>query len=204
MHDLLRFFKVQVVGQLVAWKTPVEHRKVAVYHNRRMAVCHSLLHVAPLSAAIALLVLNWSQYFVGVELSQATTLQFVAKFHELLMQTSIAEVIICIVRLQTVDGYVPLGFLSAAMQTFQLSYIWSLDFVSAVTSQVLHGWRKAVFALTIPLLIFLGALVGPSSAVLMIPRPGLSESIESATRYVNDSLDSLFPSHVNKSHYFKM
>jgi F0F1-type ATP synthase assembly protein I len=94
------------------------------------------------------------------------------------MQTSLVEVIVSIVRTQAVNSYMPLGALSASIQAHQLSYIWSLDFISAVTSSTFRGWRKVLFAVAIPLLVILVTLVGPSSAVLMIPRLGIPNQLE--------------------------
>jgi hypothetical protein len=169
-----------------------------------MAALRSLLHLVPLGGAIALLILNWTQYFVGTHFSGATTLQFLAKFHELLMQTSIVELVICIIRTQAVNGFIPLGALSASMQAFQVSYLWSLDYVSAITSKAFYGWRKAAFVIAIPLLIFLTALVGPSSAILMIPRPGTPRELGSLVFYPNASQENMFPSHVNETRGLKL
>jgi hypothetical protein len=98
----------------------------------------------------------------------------VAKFHELLMQVSIVEIVLCIVRSEATRVFVPLGALSGAVQTTQLSYLWSLDFLSMFTSDAFRGriWPKSGMVITIPALFMLTALVGPSSAILMIPEPG--------------------------------
>lgn len=93
--------------------------------------------MVPLGAAIALLVLRWSNYWVGENPPNATTLQFVAKFHELLMQVSIVEIMLFIVRSEATQEFVPLGALSGAVQATQLSYLWSLDFLSVFTSDTM-------------------------------------------------------------------
>ncbi|KAF2692145.1 hypothetical protein K458DRAFT_381971 [Lentithecium fluviatile CBS 122367] len=172
IRDFLRFFKLQVL----AWRAPSERRKIAMHHNRRIAAYHILLHIVPLGAAISLLCLNWSSFFVGTEFSNATALQFAAKLHELLMQTSIVEVVLAIIHTQMMTGFVPLGALSTSMRASQLSSIWSLDFMSAVTSQVFVG------------------------AVLMIPRPGASRTAWSMTAYADVPAASLFPTRVNNTH----
>lgn len=181
-------------------KFRTERRKVAIYHSRRMAALHTFFHLIPLGGAIALLVLRWTQYWIGYEAPDSTVLQFVAKFHELLMQFSIVEVTLCVIRTEALRGVVPLGALSGAVQATQLSYLWSLDFISVITSSAIRGWRKLMFVIMIPALITLTALVGPSSAVLMIPRPGSSELIRAVTIYLNHSSESLYPSYLDKSH----
>lgn len=67
-----------------------------MYHSRSIAAYHCLLHTIPLAGAITLLVLRWTQYWVGLNTLDATTLQLVAKLHELLLQVSIIEIILCI------------------------------------------------------------------------------------------------------------
>jgi hypothetical protein len=165
-----------------------------------MAALHTFFHLIPLGGAVALLVLRWKQYWIGYEAPDITRLQFVAKFHELLMQFSIIEVLVCLIRTEAVRGFVPLGALSGAVQATQLSYLWSLDFLSVVTSSTLQGWRWILFILMIPALLALTALVGPSSAVLLIPRPGSSQVIWELTRYLNQSLESLYPTYLDESY----
>lgn len=145
-----------------------------MHQNRWLASGHALLHLIPLSSAVAILILNWSQYFVGPSFTLSTTLQFVAKLQELLMQASLAEIVLSIVRSQLMEGYMPLGALSASTQAMHISYLWSLDLLAVVTSRSFYGRQKALFISLVPLLILLTALVGPSSAVLMIPRAGIS------------------------------
>jgi hypothetical protein len=157
-----------------------------------MAATHSLLHLFPLVGAASLLILQWTKYWIGPQISVFTFLQFAAKFHELTMQASIIEVLLCVIRTEVADGYVPLGALSGLTQATQLSYLWSLDFVSIATSPALRGWRKAMFLLAIPWLLILTSLVGPSSAILMIPRPDNPQVINDVTLYVRKSSEELY------------
>jgi hypothetical protein len=196
---ILRLLKFQLLGQWKAWRAPSERRKIAIYSSRRIAAYHFILHFVPLSGAITLLGLNWASFFVGATFPNATSLQFAAKLHELLMQSSIAEVTLTIIRTQAVEGDIPVGALSASMQTLQPSYLWSLDFVSAITSRALVGWRKTVFIAFVPLLISLTALVGPTSAILMIPRSGTSHVEFRMQTLLDISVTSLFPTFVSNA-----
>jgi hypothetical protein len=85
-----------------------------------MAVLHSLIHLLPLAGAVTL-VLFWSKYWIGPTFEGTTAPQFVAKLHEFLMQASIADASLCIIRTLAVDGYVPLGALSGVHK--QCSYL---------------------------------------------------------------------------------
>ena len=170
-----------------------------MHQSRCLATGHALLHLVPLSSAVAVLVLNWSEYFVGPSFTLSTTLQFIAKLQELLMQASLAEIALSIVRSQMMEGYLPLGALSASTQAMHLSYLWSIDLLATVTSQSFRGRRKALFVCLVPLSVLLTALVGPSSAVLMIPRAGVSSRpIVIHWKSVNDE-KTMFPSRLDKT-----
>jgi hypothetical protein len=198
LHDSLRPFRLQfvslVVGYLARWKSSTEYRKVAMYRSRQMAALHSMLHFIPLCGAITILALQWSKYWVGTESNDATLLQFVAKFHELTMQASLVEVLLCVIRAEAVDGYVPLGALSGATQPTLLSYLWSLDFISIFKSPALPRWRRAALVFIIPVIVILTSLVGPSSAILMIPRPSGPHVDREYTMYARTPFDTFYPS----------
>lgn len=196
-QDFLRYWKLQFLAPIKSWRFPVERRKTAMYQNHWLATGHALLHLVPLSSAVAVLILNWSQYFVGPSFTLSTTLQFVAKLQELLMQASLAEIVLSIVRSQIMEGYLPLGALSASTQAMQISYLWSLDLLGAVTSRSFYGRRKALFVCLVPLLIILTALVGPSSAVLMIPRAGMSSAPYVVHWRSRSDEDAMFPSRLD-------
>jgi hypothetical protein len=199
-RDVLRAFRLQCVslifGRFTKWNSKTEYRKVAMHRSRRMAVWHSLLHLLPLSGGIVLLILQWSKYWIGTETNVSTILQFAAKIHELTMQASLVEVLLCIIRAEAVNGYVPLGALSGATQPTQLSYLWSLDFISIATSPAIRGWRKTAFLLIIPILLILTSLVGPSSAILMIPRSDIPHIVGEVDLYATNSMKDLYPEYM--------
>ena len=183
------------------WNRNTEHRKVAIHHNRAVAAVHALLHVVPLSGAILLLVFQWTNYWVNEQTDYSTELQFAAKLHELLMQASIVEVLLSIIRAGLINGLVPFGTLSGAMQPTQLSYLWSLDFFSLFRSRALQGWRKTIFVVAMPLLFALTALVGPSSAVLMIPRAGVPRTSSHTQLWGVASDEASYPSKIPISRF---
>jgi hypothetical protein len=134
----------------------------------------------------------------------STALQFAAKLHELAMQASIVEALLCLVRIQLEGSFVPLGALSVAIQATQVSYLWSLDFFSVFRSRTLQGWRKAIFVIVMPALVGLTALVGPSSAVLMIPRSGTPRVVWDVTKFSNESVETLYRSRIGTAEGFNL
>jgi hypothetical protein len=89
-RDWMRQLRLQIllimIGRLSSLKNSAERRKVAIYHSRRLAILHVLLHIIPLGGAMALLYLQWSSFFLSfTSPADPTILQFVSKFHELLM-----------------------------------------------------------------------------------------------------------------------
>ncbi|KAL1794548.1 hypothetical protein ACET3X_007969 [Alternaria dauci] len=127
-------FLTIVFGCCLNWRSNIEYRKVAMYHSRTVAATYGLLHLIPLGGAITILMLQWTSYFASFTDDDSTTLQFVAKLHEVFMQASIVEITLYLVRTQVINGFVPLGLLSGALQATQLSYIWSLDYISIFKS----------------------------------------------------------------------
>jgi hypothetical protein len=198
LRNSLRLFRLQFVslifGSLTRWKSNTEFRKVAMYRSRRIAASHSLFHLVPLSGAMTGLTLHWSKYWVGTETDDTTVLQFVAKFHELTMQASLVEVLLSILRAEAVNGYIPLGALSGATQPTQLSFLWSLDYISIFTSPALRRRRRAVMIFIVPFILILTSLVGPSTAILIIPRPNTPHVVGQDTLYSRNSTEDLFPS----------
>lgn len=170
-----------------------------MHHDRRMASLHLVLHIVPLSGAITLLTLQWTKYWIGTQTNISTLLQFAAKLHELTMQASLVEVLLCIIRTRMITGYIPLGALSAATHPTQLSYLWSLEFISTFASPTAHGWRKVAPFLAIPFLLLLTSFVGPSSAILMIPRPGTPKVFNDWTAVFSRMSDDVYPSFMDRT-----
>lgn len=107
------------------------------------------------------------------------------------MQASIVEVMLFVVRQGLVSGFVPPGAFSGALQATQISYLWSLDYLSVMTSSALRGRRKTFLVIWRPSKVALTALVGPSSAVLMIACVGSPLVVDRCEVYVEGSHQSL-------------
>ena len=115
--------------------------------------------------------LNFQPHWFPPEHPGLPSLQFVAKAHEMLMQASILTIALAYIRHELVSARrMPFGALFSALQTCQLSYLWSMEFWATLSANCLRGRRKVFFMLLIPTSILLAAAVGPSSAMAMIPR----------------------------------
>jgi hypothetical protein len=150
-----------------------EEPKVAFGRNRARVFGHFFLfHAIPLAGAIALIVINVQGWFLGViGGSWISSLQFVAKVHEMLMQASIGVVTLAYVQYLLIhERSIPFGALFSYYQINQLSYLWSSEFYAAVTTPSFHGFLRTGFLLFIPFSMLLATGVGPSSAIAMQPR----------------------------------
>lgn len=138
-RDLLRKLRLQVLNYFVQplgwWNSTSEQRKVAMYQNRSMALLQSLLHAPPLTGAIMLLYAYYTEFWVGFRFDISVYFQFLAKAQELLMQASIIHINMSAIRMVAVENEVPLSILSGTTQSGQLSYLWSLDFCSALRTK---------------------------------------------------------------------
>ncbi|OQV00450.1 hypothetical protein CLAIMM_05942 [Cladophialophora immunda] len=189
----LRKAKLQILPQLTKWKGHREEPKVVMYKNRGIALLDILTNAVSLGGVLTLLVLNINTLFIGsLSTSAVAAFQFAAKLLELLMQASLAVVMLDAIRWQIVRNQdLPLGGLVAPLRTTDVSYLWSLEFWGSLTSKSWRGYRKAYLGFLIFATIVLAALVGPSGAVALVPR----QITHSTAEYLNilNPLDDLFP-----------
>ena len=150
-----------------------EPEKAAIRQSRVTAFLRTLIHTIPLGVAVFEIVLNWKGHYVGAQFDKQNYLQFVAKGHEILMQASIATIILSYTRYQiSVGKGIPFGATLGALEFLQVSYLWSVEFWSAITSKDFHLRKKICFAVLILLCATVAATAGPSSANLLIARQG--------------------------------
>ncbi|KAI1847942.1 hypothetical protein JX266_006055 [Neoarthrinium moseri] len=190
---LIRFSRLQVLGQ---WLHPREKPKVALYHDRGVALIQSMAHLVPLSVVMAFIVLNIKSWYWGdPSATVLTALQFAAKILEILMQASLGIIMMSIVRYQLFkDGGLPLGSLLGPYSVTDVTYLWSLELWGSLLSKHARLWQRLFIALAIAAMLILASLVGPSIAVLLIPRP-----IDYTTGHFLQMLDdqaTIFPGHV--------
>ncbi|KAL9111632.1 MAG: hypothetical protein Q9227_003905 [Pyrenula ochraceoflavens] len=101
-----------------------------------------------------------------------TAIQFAAKLLETMLQASLAAIFLGYVRRHVLmsSSALPLGGLLGPYRIRDISFLWSLEFWGALTASHYQTFYKIVLAFTIFAMISLAALVGPSCAVLMLPR----------------------------------
>ena len=156
---------------LVLGKGYDEPTKIAIRKSRKTALLRALIHIVPLGVAMWEIIFNWNTYYVGSSVRNQALYQFGAKLHEMTAQASIAAVVFSYVRYELSLGQgLPFGALFSGLQVSQASYLWSMEFWGSICSKNLSFRRKIGMAATIAIAILLAATVGPSSAILLIPR----------------------------------
>ncbi|KAF3392489.1 hypothetical protein F1880_008790 [Penicillium rolfsii] len=160
-----------------------------------LAIAHHLLAIA---SAIIIVALNASGLWVGKELTGTSgqdtekllALQFAAKLHELLMLSSLAEILFSETVKQLVFGHgLPFGSIAAGLQFSQISYLWSKEFWA--TSRSTFD-RKNLLLPAIIICTLLGVSIGPSSATAM--RPTLDDWPAGETSFwLNATAEELWP-----------
>jgi hypothetical protein len=156
-----------------------EGPKVAMRKSRWHAFLRCAIHLVPTAAALSLVSLNWSQYYIGGELAgpsgqdsqKLAALQFSAKIHELLMLASITTVLFSYIRRELTFGDgVPFGAMFGGLQVNSISFLWSAEFWAVVYAEWSKRHKKAAMVSLLVVCSLLGVSVGPSTAVLMRPR----------------------------------
>lgn len=168
---LFRSIGLQFVNATSFWRQPLEPAKVALHRNRKAAFLRLTVHVVPVLAALTLIIVN----AVVIRMDKTSwynTFQFVAKVHEIAMQASIAAIVMSYVRFTLLNS-APFSSIFAGIQTANLSYLWSLEFLGSITAAWMSLAARALFVLVILVCFLLASTVGPSSAILMMPRAGV-------------------------------
>lgn len=176
-----------------------EQTKVAIRKSRKVALLRALIHLIPFTVALWEITINWNTYYLGSTPLNQAVYQFGAKFHEITAQASIAAIVFSYVRHEMSLGQgLPFGALFSGLQVSQLSYLWSMEFWGSICSKHLPLRRRIGMAVVITLAFVLAAAVGPSSAILLIPRldywPAGSTDI-----WVNITAQDLWPNRTDGS-----
>ena len=145
--------------------------KIAIDHNRRIALFRGLIHLVPVGIAMCEIFLNWYTFYVGTKAYSPAIYQLMAKVHEIMIQASIAALIFSCVRSELALGEgIPFGLLFSGLQVSQISYLWSVEFWGSLSVGDGRRFRKFGLLTIVVLGIILATACGPSSAVLLIPR----------------------------------
>jgi hypothetical protein len=191
----LRGFGLQIFSALLYDRSPIEPAKVAIHKSLLISILRLVVHVIPLAAALTLVGLN-TQGVLVPDYSWFSGLQFVAKLHEIFMQASLAAIVMAYLRHQALTNKsLPFGSMFSGLQVSSLGYLWSLEFMGTLSAPWMPIWKRLKLGMIIIIAIALAASVGPSSAILMIPRQ--TEIFYSAGSREIDL--SWFPSNLNSS-----
>lgn len=136
-----------------------------------------LLHAAPVFLTVAILLLSFRVVYLcdlgypGLQ-SILNAFQYAAKFHELLINASLSAIVLHRARqeMALLHG-LPFGLVSAGYQLSNLSYLLTPPFWAALrvrTAQPTVYQLPFVFLLVV--IFGLTAVVGPSSAIALIPK----------------------------------
>lgn len=171
-----------------------EPTKIAIRHSRLIALLRALIHLVPFGFALFEIILNWNVYYIGARAYTTAIYQIVAKAHEILIQASIAAIILSAIRRELALGEgLPFGLLFSGLQVSQISYLWSVELWGAMKAECPRPLRKAALVALVVTGIILAVTSGPASAVLLIPRlqlwPGGRTHI-----WVNATADQIWPS----------
>ncbi|KAF1995177.1 hypothetical protein P154DRAFT_611410 [Amniculicola lignicola CBS 123094] len=174
-RSFVRSFRLQFLAQFTPWWPKYEVPKVAFYRRSYQRHMRALvLHTVPLLGALALFFLNvispdWRDNYIPPKLRIA--IPFIAKFHEMLMQTSIATILLVFINKRIRLGFVPFGWLFAPRNVAAISYLWSAEYLSGWTSVALPTFGKRLWGVfVITLGILLASTCGPSSTIAMMPK----------------------------------
>ncbi|KAL8801037.1 MAG: hypothetical protein Q9182_004729 [Xanthomendoza sp. 2 TL-2023] len=152
--------------------------KAALASGKAHKIKRCILHAAPIAVTIWILVYNgrgvyWRDEGFDYQNPILQALQYLVKVHELLMGASLAEIALHRIHydLCASDG-LPLGLVTAAYQVSSITYLITPEFYEAWYLPL--GIRALLSRLSLLTLLvvvyFLTAVLGPSSAVAMIPR----------------------------------
>ena len=108
-------------------------------------------------------------HYMGSRMHNQAYYQRGAKIHKMTAQASLAAVVFSYVRYEMASDRV-FNLESVLRSSNITSYLWSVEFWGSISSNHLAARRRIVMSLIITTAIILAAIVGPSSAILLVPR----------------------------------
>lgn len=212
------FMRIKLLRAIVHRSTEApEPEKRMSQKDGRSIFRSCAVHLLPITVTIVLLVINFAHiYFEDVggpdQNARLNALQFAAKAHEVLIVVSLSTTVISLIQHELLRGQgLPLGSLFAGFQIADLSYLVSPAFWGAT---IAHEQRTLYrfLVMLIATSAILGALVGPASAILMLPSLGWWDIGASKARtllefagytqlYLDASESTLWPSRITVENF---
>lgn len=148
-------------------------------HQRWKILARCTIHIPPTIISVALLLLNYyTIYFDDPGASHQNLLfnglQFAAKVHEILIVASLSAVAINYIQYELVHSSGKGLSLGGVLAGFQLNNLSSVVNAGLWSKSLTKGFRvrRLLFALIVVFLMTMVAVVGPSSAILILPSIG--------------------------------
>lgn len=168
-----------------------EQPKVVYSHSRFQIIKGIILiHLLPISINFTLLGLYvrqvlWTPPWPTTSVLNA--LQFAAKVHESLMIASLVTVLLHHIRYRLLSANnassgLPLGLVTSPFRLLDITYICSQEFLATCWHVKSHRATHAITVLVHIFLFILAAILGPASAIAMLPKLG---EWEVASKIVN-------------------
>ncbi|RDW67750.1 hypothetical protein BP6252_09146 [Coleophoma cylindrospora] len=181
-----------------------ERPKVALEKNRGPGLWRYLIHLFPLLMTAGILSLSfgniyWTDIGGKSQNSILNLLQFVAKLHEVLIGASLSSIVLHRVRQGMISSTgIPLGFATSGYQVSSFDYITSKQFWGALMGD---HWRLARNLIPTGLLIFIAfmltTVVGPASAIAMIPKLDWWPTDMPVRVFANTTFDDMWPHYLS-------
>ncbi|KAK6347662.1 hypothetical protein TWF718_005501 [Orbilia javanica] len=162
-----------------------ERPKIAIDGRKWVSISRCLgVHILPFFATITIIWLNGVNYYIGGNLAASSNeetdkaylnvLQVAAKAQELLVLASLGTMVADYVRYHACVGDgVPFAALTASFSFTSLGYIYSPEYWSVLleipSGSARRVIRKILFAIFLLAVTVAGALIGPATAITIIP-----------------------------------
>jgi hypothetical protein len=158
----------------------LEQPKTAITKHSRLILWNTFIHFLPIAITASILALNlkttyWRDIGGSGTNSILNALQYAAKVHEMFMCASLSLVVLHFIQYELVNSRgIALGFAMAGYRLSDLAFLASSEFRGGFTAHPSHQLGRSTKLLLIRLLIvvafLLTAVVGPSAAIVVLPR----------------------------------
>lgn len=182
-----------------------EQPKPILQHGFLLALGRCTAHILPMFLFIGLIYINYSTLYIGptfvmdpdMDALFLAAFQLAAKAQELLCVGSLSAIVLQALRSEMLDDGVPLGLLGSGIWYTSLSSFWSPEFLFALPWGR-KRWRSARLIFLLVLAGGTATVIGPASAVLMLPR---SQNFPAGgtSFFLDGTADQLWPATLNAS-----
>jgi hypothetical protein len=157
----------------------LEPKKKIIETSFWVALRRCAVHLVPVAFSLVIITLNAKGYYIGADfasLIHSETLnlllfQIAAKVQELLVVASLTTIIFHLARQELLFGNgLPLGLIGSGLLFSDAGYFLSKEFWGSLKYKAKNKWRKWGFLASLVLAGGTAALVGPSSATLLVPK----------------------------------